>query len=389
MRKLKTAFLVGVFLFLALALGGCGPDAPSAAADSPPPSPLPAWTPAASPTAKLPSPTATSVPTATPVRTPPALPPPFQTDLLNPLDVPRAYIDDTCQYLRARWTPGNAEPGTVVMVIMLHSIVRGETTNPNQMQYDAFRRLMDDLHAQGFVAITTEQLADFMEHNAYIPPRSVLLVADDRHYRQYFDTFFRPYWEAWGWPVVNSWISHPDTLPQVWEENVALETEGWVDHQAHGVVHNIPMSDDSSDAYIYGELQGSIDAFEQYYDKRPVAIIWPGGGFGRRPVEIARQLGYRLGFTINPRGPLLFNWVPQADEADPQRPVYLPEGPAGDPLLTLPRYWSSDASQHIDTVRLIGNAARAYAEAHRETELLYYDIVCAPQYGPLPGNGEP
>ena len=156
-----------------------------------------------------------------------------------------------------------------------------------------------------------------------------------------------------------------------------------MDHQAHGVIHNIPMSDDVSDDYIYGELQGSMTAFEQYYGKQPLAIIWPGGGFGQRPVEIARELGYRIGFTINPRGPLMYNWVPQADEKDPERPFLLPETPAGDPLLTLPRYWSTDASRYIDTVRQIGNAARAYAESNREVETAYYNLVCRSQYGEL------
>lgn len=371
--------IVIFFLLLTIGMAGCAPASTPAAAGTPTEPPVPSTL---TPTATL-APTATPVPTATPIRTPPALPSVFQTDALNPLDTPHTYLDDTCQYLHDKWLPGNAEPGTVVMVIMFHSITRGEATSANQISYDRFNRLMHDLHDQHFQAITTRQLADFMEHNAYIPPRSVLLVVDDRHYRQYFDNFFRPYWEEWGWPVVNSWISHPDTLQQVWDENEALEAEGWVDHQAHGVIHNIPMSDASSDDYIYGELQGSIDAFQEHFDKRPIAIIWPGGGFGLRPVQIADELGYQLGFTVNPRGPLLFNWVPLADEKDPLRPSYLPEGPAGQPLLTLPRYWDTDASLHIDTVRQIGNAARAYAEAHRETELLYYDIVCAPTYGAL------
>jgi peptidoglycan/xylan/chitin deacetylase (PgdA/CDA1 family) len=292
-------------------------------------------------------------------------------------------VGDTCRYLYNKWADGKAQPGTVVMVIMFHSIVKGEPANPNQVSQAAFQRLMNDLHTQGFQAITTAQLAGFLEENAAIPPRAVLLLVDDRHYRQYFDQFFRPYWEKWGWPVVNAWISHPDTLQQVWDENEALEQEGWVDHQAHGVIHNVPMSDSVGDDYIYGELQGSIDAFEQHYGKRPIAIIWPGGGFGARPVQIARELGYRLGFTINPRGPLMYNWIPQADTKDPNRPYLIPESPAGDPLLTLPRFWAPDASLYLDTVRHIGNAARAYAEANRETEVLYYNLVCAPQYGAL------
>ncbi|MFZ5923395.1 MAG: polysaccharide deacetylase family protein [Chloroflexota bacterium] len=333
-----------------------------------------------------PSPTSTEtpLPTATlPPRTPPALPAAFQTGELNPLDAPQSYIPDTCQYLRDKWTSTNAAPGTVVMTVMFHSITKGNLTTDNQISADDQRRLLNDLHDQGFEAITMTQMADFLERNAYIPPRSALLIVDDRHYAEYFDTHFRPFYEQWKWPVVNAYIAK-DERPDLWAENAALAAEGWVDYQAHGVIHNINMNDNSSDDYLTGELQGAIENFQKYLNKTPIAVIWPGGDFGARTVQFARKFGYRLGFTVNPRGPVMFNWVPQAGESDPRRPSYLPEGPAGDPLMTLPRYWDTDARQHIDVVRRIGKEAAAYAEQNKAVELDYYDILCAPTYGPIP-----
>jgi len=222
---------------------------------------------------------------------------------------------------------------------------------------------------------------DFLDSNAKIPQRSVLLVQDDRHAAANFNDWFRPYWEQWGWPVVNAWISLDGGNDINLAGNVELEKEGWVDHQAHGVVHNIPMSDSSSDTYLRGELQGSIDVFQQYYGKTPIAIIWPGGGFGIRPVQMARQLGYRLGFTVNPRGPIMFNWVPQADQALNQFDIA--EGPVNDPRMTLPRFWDTDAISKLDSVRQAGEQAAAYAEQNKAVELEYYDIVCAPTYGDI------
>ncbi len=80
----------------------------------------------------------------------------------------------------------------------------------------------------------------------------------------------------------------------------------------------------------------------------------------------------------------MYNWVPLTDGADPARPSYIPDGPIGDPLMTLPRYWDTDARAHIDTVRSIGEEATAYAEQNKAIELEYYDIVCAPTYGAIP-----
>lgn len=334
-----------------------------------------------------PAPTETPIPTPTVPRTPPALPGVYQSPYLNPKDTPHTYIQDTCQYLKAKWDPNNAAPGTVVMIIMFHSIDKGQATDPEDISAKEFQRLMSDLKDMGFEAITTQQLADFLDYNAKIPPRSVLLLQDDRHSADNFNTHFRPYWEEWGWPVVNAWISLEDSIgAQVLPENILLAQEGFVDYQAHGVVHNRIMSDQESDEYITGELQGSKDAILKNFGKAPIGIIWPGGGFGVRPVQIARQLGYRVGFTINPRGPVMFNWVPLADQPDPMRPAYLPEGPVGDPRLTLPRYWPAQVRAVLDQVRAMGNEAAAYAEQNKALELEYYDIVCAPTLGPLPAQ---
>ncbi len=82
------------------------------------------------------------MPALTPTRTLPALPGPYQTALLNPLDTPHTYIQDTCQYLHDKWSSANSAPGTVVMVIMFHIITNAAITNPNQISEYNFRQLM-------------------------------------------------------------------------------------------------------------------------------------------------------------------------------------------------------------------------------------------------------
>jgi len=341
------------------------------------------------PTPEPPTPNAASAtpePTATQLLslTPPALPEVFVSDLLNPMDTPHAYIENQCEYLNKKWNKGKAEPGTVLIPIMFHSITQGETTKDNAISKQDYKRLMDDLYELGFEAVNMQQAVDFLYENENIPRLSVLLIVDDRHYREYFDTTFRKYYEDWGWPVVNSWINQDDAIyTLVIQQNVDLSNEGWVDYQSHGYVHNIPMSDNSSDEYLLGELQGSMDKMTRDFGKSPIAIIWPGGGFGVRPAQTAAEIGYRVGFTINPRGPVMFNWVPLADESDPMRPSYLPEGQIGLPLLTLPRYWDTDLRAHLDEIRQISSSAAEFQKANRATELEYYRIVCEPEYGPI------
>jgi hypothetical protein len=80
----------------------------------------------------------------------------------------------------------------------------------------------------------------------------------------------------------------------------------------------------------------------------------------------------------------MYNWIPQADTYNASNPLAIPETPAGNPLMTLPRYWSSNAVNELDTVRVIGQEAKVYAEQNKAIELEYYDIVCAQTYGAIP-----
>jgi hypothetical protein len=335
---------------------------------------------------ETPLPTETPVSSPTAVRTPPALPAGFVTNRLNPLDTPHTYVPDACQYLHDKWSSTNATPGTIVMVVMLHGIKKSASdVTANDITVEDFNQMMNDLKEQGFEAINATQMADFIDHNAKIPNRSVMLIQDDRRTAENFNEHFRPYHDKWGWPVVNSWISWDDSIRALnLQDNVNLEAEGWVDHQSHGYVHNINMTDQSTDEFIKGEFEGSLNDLKTNFNKTPVAIIWPGGGFGVRPVQFARQYGYRLGFTINPRGPVMFNWIPIADQPDPNRPAYLPEGYVNDPRMVIPRYWPYQVQSELDTVRNIGKEAAAYAEQNKATELEYYDIVCAPTLGQMP-----
>ena len=332
--------------------------------------------------------TPTPEPTAapTPLRTPPALPGTFQSGLLNPLDTPHTYISDTCSYLKAKWDPANSAPGTVVMVIMYHSITDDSGDyKDNQIGQDYHRQTMQHASDLGFQTITPRQLADFLDNNARIPARSMLLISDDRHQAEFFKTHFVPVINQYEFTSVTmAWISMPETPLEYYDPLNKLVRDNVLDIQAHGVVHNIPVTESSTDDYIRSELAGSISFIKEKFGVTPIAYIWPGGGFTKRGAELAREEGYRLGFTVNPRGPLMFNWVPLADTSDPMRPSYAPEGEVNDPLLVLPRYWSTDALTRLDEVAAIGDAATAEAAANRDTELLYYDIVCRETYGPIP-----
>ena len=112
----------------------------------------PSETPTITPTS---SPTATQIPpTITP--TPFAITS-FESDALRKDVVPVQYIEDTCTYLKNRWGEGKSTPGTIVVPIMFHSVVKPGrmVTNHSDMSLAGFEYLMTKAKSMGFSTITT------------------------------------------------------------------------------------------------------------------------------------------------------------------------------------------------------------------------------------------
>ena len=65
-----------------------------------------------------------------------------------------------------------------------------------------------------------------------------------------------------GLALINAYIGI-DERPDLWAENAALSGEGWVDYQAHGYIHNTPISDSSCDEFINAEMGGAITSIQK------------------------------------------------------------------------------------------------------------------------------
>ena len=67
----------------------------------------------------------------------------------------------------------------------------------------------------------------------------------------------------------------------------------------------------------------------------------------------------------------MFNWIPLGEV----------EQAVNDPLMVLPRFWSSEAHLALEKAVVIGEAAREAAEEVRDQELLFYSLYCQPNKG--------
>jgi peptidoglycan/xylan/chitin deacetylase (PgdA/CDA1 family) len=306
----------------------------------------------------------------------PSPPQAYLSPLIRPGITPQAYIQDECKAIRQRWSPFASRPGTVVLPVMFHHIYKNSwnVRYPQEISEKAFLEFVERARELGFETITTAQLAAFLKRNEPIPPRSMILILDDRRLKVVRD-FFLPLWEEYNWTVTLAYISGPEVTWKEWEEIEALTALGAIDVQAHGYLHSEEsyVRDRTAEEMILQEINAPMPILESHSGLRPKAIIWPGGHFNAFGVTAARQAGYQLGFTVYSRGPLMFNWIPigEAEQA------------VGDPLMVLPRAWSSEATQKLELAAQIGEQARLYAQRNYEQETRWYREVCGGELLPL------
>ncbi|MCU0486120.1 MAG: polysaccharide deacetylase family protein [Anaerolineales bacterium] len=375
-----------VLLFHLLCLVGCSPAGAEVALPPSPSStlaslsqPSPTLRPSLTPALPA-SPTVTPLPTFTPTFTQTALPsstpeplPIFTTRALRTGIQPQAYLAETCTYLQQRWSAEGAAPGTVVVPVMFHGIRQdGRPISDNitiyQEQFTSFILYAEEL---GFETITIDQLTAFLYHNAPIPERSLLMIVDDRRPGT-VETSFLPVLAERGWTVTLGWIVS-DTDEALWQRMEQMNATGLLDIQSHGLLHRY-VTDFMTEAEMRDEIFGPITILEEHFGARPTAFIWPGGNFNEMSVRLAREAGYQVGFTAYARGPLMFNWIPLGAE----------EQAVSDPLMVLPRFWSTALGVNLDLAVKISEQAKTDAAERYPAEAAYYRTYCGGELTPQP-----
>jgi peptidoglycan/xylan/chitin deacetylase (PgdA/CDA1 family) len=299
--------------------------------------------------------------------------------LFNPGDLfegvePEIYIDEACEYLSMRWDPERSSPGTIVAPIMFHSVRKSgrPIEDATSISEEYFHAVLTRAHELGYQTITSEQLIAFLHENAKIPERSMYMVLDDR--RPGVTERFIPYLEYYDWTLTLGWIIE-DQREYLWKQMEGLYKTGRLDVQSHGYWHRY-IVDETSEDIIREEIFKPIPIIEEHFGKPPIIFIWPGGNFTSQSVEIAHEAGYQLAFTAFAHGPLMFNWIPQTEE----------ENLVGDPLMTLPRFWSVTAWMDLTETVEVGQKALLHALQSYPEEAEWFQANCGGELPPPPEN---
>lgn len=283
--------------------------------------------------------------------------------------------------MAARWDPDGAVPGTVVAPIMFHSILEGneQPSIDQDINSETFADIIAAAERLGFETITTEELLSFLQTNGKIPARSMIMILDDRRAGT-AEEHFLPVLERNDWTVTMAWIALADTDQRdglragetLWDSIERLFATGYLDIQAHGRDH-VYLQAEMSEEIVRQEVAGSIAPLKEHFGITPLAYIWPGGNYTQVGLEIAHEAGFELGFTIHSRGPVMFNWIPQGEK----------ERAFNDPLMLLPRFWSSAAVLNLEQAAEIGDAAQQFARDNYVAEAAWYQQSCGGQLPPM------
>lgn len=261
-----------------------------------------------------------------------------------------------------------SRPGTVVVPIMFHSITNSSTplADPNKdITGEQFNNFIDYARTLGFETITTQQLLDFLISNAPIPFHSMMIIVDDRRPGLIRD-WLMPVLEENDWSATAAYIADPNSLHWAWDLMEELYKSGRLDVQSHGYTGQLYIVPETPLEKIQNEIWSSTQVLEDHFGVRPIAFIWPGGNFSPLSVQVAREGGYELGFSAYSRGSLMFNWIPLGEK----------ERAVNDPLMVLPRAWSSAANVNLDEAVKISEQAAAFAETNFPVEAAWYSTYC-------------
>ena len=152
----------------------------------------------------------------------------FNSEILWQDVEPVEYLEDRCEYLRLRWDPNNSPPGTIVAPIMFHSVRKSgrPISDSTSISEEYFKSVLAHAKELGFETITAEELLAFLTSNAQIPPRSMIMILDDR--RPGVTERFIPYLVANDWTLTLGWIIE-DQREYLWEWMETLAESGRLD----------------------------------------------------------------------------------------------------------------------------------------------------------------
>lgn len=181
-----------------------------------------------------------------------------------------------------------------IPVLAYHRV--GYTTDNLTVTPERFSNDLDSLQQRGYCSITLGEFQNFMsDRNVELPEKPVVITFDDG----YLDNFQNAYPILKRHGMVGTFFIITDMLwtqDRLTPENIVEMEQGGMSFGSHSVTHRALGELDQ--ATVYDELVNSKAVLESVLGKKVDAIAYPRGSYNERVVQIAKNVGYNIGFTV-------------------------------------------------------------------------------------------
>lgn len=212
--------------------------------------------------------------------------------------------------------PQPPQPTQVPVIIYHHLAPEPEVGNPSVVTTAEFQQQMAWLQAAGFQPITTGELGAWLEQQAPLPPRPVLVSFDDGYQSNYelaYPILKEMHWKATLFLVTSKVGRTPGKYPYVtWEQLTEMTQSQVFEVQAHA--HNGHQEIDGTPAYILWseeEIRQDLQAIQQELTSHNLpaatALAYPYGAYDAETIQAATTVGLKWAFTGG------YNFVRQGD----------------------------------------------------------------------------
>lgn len=198
-----------------------------------------------------------------------------------------------------------------VPVLMYHHLLKDEE-NPFKdncaiLPVETFKKHMDFLYKNGYNTIGLGELEGFVKGEIKLPKRSVLITFDDGYKSNY--EYAYPILKEYGFRAAIFLISGWNTDEIVSFDADELQYLSWneiensrdvFEYASH--THNLHKLDENEQGYLVtrppDEVKHDLKTSMQLLDT--VYFAYPYGHYNEETLEMLKELGYRMAFTIEP-----------------------------------------------------------------------------------------
>ncbi len=202
-----------------------------------------------------------------------------------------------------------------VVILNYHDLVDGEPESMSQLHVNDFKKQMQYLYDEGYRTLSLEELMAFHK-KGYFPEKSVVITFDDGYlsfYNKAYPIFEKFKFKATVFPVVSLTPGLERRI--VWQDHLTFHHMRLMDDSLISIgshTYDLHFFNDDEPAIIRtsaeeeisyvnrieNDLSLSKDLLEMQTDRNIFALAWPYGVFTDTTKEIAKDLNFKLLFTI-------------------------------------------------------------------------------------------